>query len=105
MGNLFCFYIFIGKKTLICLYGVFLDVAKCTYSELRAESEKIVISKVELLVSGTVRVDICIYQWYSEGELAHRRFNGCKCGIVHAGRVCGCIAAVNCDSEMLVEIP
>ena len=71
MDNLFCFNVFIGKKTFISLYGVLLDITKCAYSKLGAESEEIMISKVELLVSCTIRVDVCVDQRYSKGELAH----------------------------------
>ena len=104
MDNLFCFNVFIGKKTFISLYGVLLDITKCAYSKLGAESEEIMISKVELLVSCTIRVDVCVDQRDSDHKLIYRGFYSCKGGVIHAGWVSGRITAVYFNCELFIQI-
>ena len=96
--------LFIRKKTNISLNGVLLDVSKGVDSELGAESNYILVSKVEFFVSCTVRVDIRVDQGNGQYEFSHTGLYCCECGIIHASWISCCITTSNSYFECFEQI-
>ena len=90
------------QQAKISVNGVLLDVGKALNSQLRAKPEQILIGHVELLVGGTVGVDVGVDRGDGQGEVALTRLQGCKSGVIQASRV-GCwVTPVYCKFEVLV---
>ena len=70
-------------------------ISKGVDSKLRTKSHYIVVSKVELFVICTVRVYVRVDQRDGQYKFSHTSLYCCKCGIIHTGRVCCCIATIS----------
>ena len=85
----------IRQKTDISFNDILLDISKVVDSKLRAKSDYILVSNVELFVIYTLRVDVSVDEGEGHHKLSHTGLYCCEGGIIQAGRIRCCIAAID----------